>query len=54
MREANERRLRWGNKPCDHREVEIDRDDIGTSTGDYVCTQCGKEGTDRDLTPPKG
>jgi hypothetical protein len=54
--EAKERRRIWkmlGNKSCNHANVELERDDIGTSTGDYVCTMCGKEGTDRDLTPPK-
>jgi hypothetical protein len=42
MREAKERRRIWGGKPCSHPELEQERDDIGTSTGDYVCTRCGE------------
>jgi hypothetical protein len=56
INEAKERRRIWkmlGNKSCNHADVELERDDIGMSTGDYVCTMCGKEGTDSDLTPPK-
>jgi hypothetical protein len=54
IKEAKERRKIWGNKPCNHPDVELERDDIGLSTGDYVCSTCGKEGVDSDLTPPKG
>ena len=42
MREAKERRMLWGGKPCNHPELEQERDDIGTSTGDYVCTRSGE------------
>ena len=38
VREAKERRMIWGGKPCSHPEREEERDDIETSTGDYVCT----------------
>lgn len=44
MSEAKELRLRWGNKPCNHQDLEIERDVTGTSTGDYVCTTCGQAG----------
>jgi hypothetical protein len=31
----------WGNKPCDHPDYEKEYFN-GTSTGDYVCTTCGR------------
>jgi len=31
----------WGDKPCDHPNLEREIS-IGFSTGDYVCTKCGK------------
>ena len=33
----------WGDKPCDHIELEKEFDK-GTATGDYVCKQCGQAG----------
>ena len=48
MSEAKELKMRWGNKPCNHPFLEIERDEIGTSTGDYVCTTCGEEGWGSD------
>ncbi|MBP9902430.1 MAG: hypothetical protein KBH45_13280 [Verrucomicrobia bacterium] len=44
MKEAKVLKMTWGNKPCNHPQLEIERDDIGMSTGDYVCTTCGQEG----------
>ena len=44
MKEANELRKRWkemGDKPCDHPSKEKEYH-LGSATGDYVCTQCGK------------
>lgn len=39
--EAKELREKWGNNPCDH--PHIDKEYIlGSGTGDYVCTQCGR------------
>lgn len=39
-----EERLRknWGNKPCNHSEIQREKHDLGGATGDYVCVQCGK------------
>ena len=31
----------WGNKPCEHLELEKEYDK-GSATGDYVCKQCGQ------------
>lgn len=44
MSEAKALKMRWGNKPCDHPFLKNERDEIGTSTGDYVCTTCGEVG----------
>lgn len=44
LNEAQELRQRWGDKPCDH--PNFDREYVmGSSTGDYVCTQCGQSFT---------
>ncbi len=32
---------RWGDKPCDHPSI-VRESNMGFSTGDYVCTQCGR------------
>lgn len=47
MMEALKLRERWGNKPCDHPSLDKEYD-LGTTTGDYVCTQCGRSGWGRD------
>ena len=39
---ARELRKEWGDKPCDHPDVDKEYY-LGAQTGDYVCTQCGKE-----------
>ena len=38
---------RWGDKPCDHPSIEREIS-MGFSTGDYVCTQCGREVDERE------
>lgn len=38
---------KWGDKPCDHPELEKEYE-LGTSTGDYVCTTCGRVGPGKD------
>jgi len=41
MRYAKRLREQWGNKPCDH--LNLDREyDLGGHTGDVVCVQCGR------------
>jgi hypothetical protein len=37
---------RWGDKPCEHPSL-VRESNMGFSTGDYVCTQCGRN-VDRD------
>ncbi len=46
--EAKALEMRRGNQPCNYPFLEMERDEIGTSTGDYVCTRCGKAGWDGD------
>lgn len=31
----------WGDKPCEHPSL-VKESNMGFSTGDYVCTQCGR------------
>jgi hypothetical protein len=33
---------RWGNKPCRHPSIEKEYVH-GSQTGDFICTQCGRE-----------
>lgn len=41
MKDAKKLRDKWGNRKCDH--PDFDREyDLGGSTGDYNCTQCGQ------------
>jgi|GEM_PF-613449 len=44
---AEELRKKWGNKPCDHPNLEKEYF-LGAATGDYVCTQCGEAGWGSD------
>lgn len=37
----------WGDKPCNHPNVEKEYY-LGTATGDYVCTTCGLAGGERN------
>lgn len=39
--EAQQLRKNWGNKPCEHKDW-LKEYYNGTSTGDYICSQCGK------------
>ncbi len=45
--EAEELRKEWQGKPCNHENVEKEYH-LGSHTGDYVCTVCGKEFTSRE------
>jgi uncharacterized protein with PIN domain len=47
MKEAAELREKWGGKPCEHPNLDKEYE-LGTATGDYVCTTCGKAGWGRD------
>jgi hypothetical protein len=51
-KEGDELRKRWFGRECSHPEVEPERY-LGAHTGDYVCTRCGKTGTDSNLSEPK-
>ncbi len=41
--EAEELRIRWGEAPCAHPSLEKEYE-LGSATGDYVCTRCGHTG----------
>nr|AKN36100.1 hypothetical protein [Vibrio tasmaniensis]AKN40821.1 hypothetical protein [Vibrio sp. 1F_189] len=43
MNEAAKLRVKWGNKPCSHPNIDKEFYE-GSPTGDYVCTQCGEVG----------
>lgn len=47
MNEAMKLREAWGDKPCNHPDLDKEYE-LGTATGDYVCTQCGQAGWGRD------
>jgi transposase-like protein len=50
IEEADRLRKQWkqlGNEPCNHSHLEKEYY-LGASTGDYVCTQCGKSFDDED------
>jgi len=47
MIKAIELRKKWGDKKCNHPNLEKEYD-LGSATGDYVCTQCGSSGPGRD------
>lgn len=40
-KEAEKLRRAWGNKPCDHTNLDKEYY-LGSATGDYVCVTCGK------------
>lgn len=45
--EANRLQEEWerkGNPPCDHPTIDKEYY-LGSATGDYVCTVCGKSGS---------
>lgn len=39
-------RMKWNMLPyssaCEHRNLELERDDLGSSTGRYACIVCGE------------
>lgn len=39
----------WGDKPCDHPNIEKEDRILGQWSGDYVCTQCGATGPRKDF-----
>ncbi len=41
LQKARELQKNWGDKPCDHKELEKEYFN-STATGDYVCRVCGK------------
>lgn len=47
MKEVRELRKRWAGKPCDHPNLDKEYD-LGSDTGDYVCTTCGRTGQGSD------
>lgn len=47
MDEASRLRLKWGDKPCSHPDLEAEYH-RGSKTGDYVCSTCGEAGWGRD------
>lgn len=47
MSEAAELREMYRGMPCEHQNLEKEYH-LGTATGDYVCTTCGKTGWGRD------
>jgi len=40
MKKAEALRKSWGEKPCDHPDLDKEYD-LGADTGDCVCTTCG-------------
>lgn len=52
MQEARNLRAKWGGKACNHSELEKEYD-LGTATGDYVCTKCGESGMGSDWNEQK-
>jgi hypothetical protein len=47
LKKAAELKRERGDKPCDHSNLEKEYD-LGSATGDYVCTQCGEAGFGSD------
>lgn len=37
-------RSKWGDKPCSHPKFAVEYY-LGSQTGDYICTTCGREFT---------
>ncbi len=53
LEHATSLRNNWGNRPCAHPDVEKEYDH-GMSTGDYVCTTCGRGEPESDWNTRKG
>ena len=51
--EAEALRERWGDEPCDHPSLEKEYE-LGSATGDYVCTKCGHTGWGSDWNQQSG
>ena len=49
FREASELQKKWGDKPCDHPDLEQEDPISGQWSGDWVCTRCGAMGPRKDL-----
>lgn len=47
MRKAAQRRKEWGEKPCNHDDVDREYY-LGAHTGDIVCTICGRNFTNME------
>ena len=47
MDKAIELRKAWGNKPCSHPNFDKEYH-LGSDTGDYVCTSCGRSFTKQE------
>lgn len=45
MQHSDAKRLeeKWAGKPCKHSDIEKEYY-LGTQTGDYVCSNCGRTG----------
>ena len=41
--DAAQLREKWGDRPCDHPEIEAEAE-AGHPSNNYVCTTCGKVG----------
>ncbi|MGE7954821.1 hypothetical protein [Lysinibacillus xylanilyticus] len=52
LEEARDLRERWGEKLCNHPDLTKEYY-LGTQTGDYVCTTCGKARWGRDWNKTK-
>jgi len=48
IKKADFIKKQWGNKPCKHPQLEKEYI-MGSSTGDYICVQCGRVVDESDL-----
>lgn len=46
MDEAARLRKNWNGDPCPHSNLEKEYE-LGSATGDYICTRCGESGYGR-------
>lgn len=55
LKEAQKIRKQWGDKPCTLENHSLEKEYyLGSDTGDYVCTICGRSFPDKDLKPENG
>lgn len=52
LKKAQELEKSWGDKPCDHPNLEKEYE-LGSATGDYVCTKCGESAHGRNWNDSK-